>query len=342
MRSRSQSAEAGFSLIELMIAMVVTLIVTGAIYGLMAGGQSAFKREPEVSDMQQNLRVSMDVIQRDVATAGIGMGAYYQVFGDALDGAGIVGPAGVNTDHLLIFGNNGECPDMPVLQAPPGPTNGDNLYLAFPALECYTGNQFVMISYGNGASANWGYAFNVHAQDQFVNFPRGQQPSGSELLPNVVQSLASDAGQPPTAMTSLQIIKYEIANDTDGVPSLWRSTTGGIDPATGAADEPAGPGSNAWQLIARGIEDLQVGYRTGASAPNFNPTPGPISDLATDPGMTTMVQEVQVTLQARTITLRGTFDAQGLSLMRNQLTSVSTPRSALNYLMQAQPNPLWR
>ena len=48
--------QAGFSLIELMVAMVVTLIVTGAIYGLLAGGQSAFRREPQLADRQQNTR----------------------------------------------------------------------------------------------------------------------------------------------------------------------------------------------------------------------------------------------------------------------------------------------
>ena len=46
----------GFSLVELMVAMTVTLIVSGAIYGLLTSGSSAFRREPEVADRQQNIR----------------------------------------------------------------------------------------------------------------------------------------------------------------------------------------------------------------------------------------------------------------------------------------------
>jgi len=37
--------EDGFSLVELMVAMTVTLIVSAAIYGLLTSGSNAFRRE---------------------------------------------------------------------------------------------------------------------------------------------------------------------------------------------------------------------------------------------------------------------------------------------------------
>ena len=61
--------ETGFSLIELMVAMLITLIVSGAIFGLLSSGHSAFRREPELSDRQQSIRLAMDVISRDVVNA---------------------------------------------------------------------------------------------------------------------------------------------------------------------------------------------------------------------------------------------------------------------------------
>ena len=64
------SKERGFSLVELMVAMTVTLIVSGAIYGLLTSGSNAFRREPELADRQQNIRVAMDLISRDVYNAG--------------------------------------------------------------------------------------------------------------------------------------------------------------------------------------------------------------------------------------------------------------------------------
>ena len=64
--------QAGFSLLELMVAMVVTLIVTGAIYGLLAGGQSAFRREPQLSERQQNTRLAMSLLEQDIGAGGSG------------------------------------------------------------------------------------------------------------------------------------------------------------------------------------------------------------------------------------------------------------------------------
>ena len=66
-------AQAGFSLVELLVAMTVTLIITGAVFGLLSGGQNAFRREPERTDRQQNIRMAMDLIMRDIATAGAAM-----------------------------------------------------------------------------------------------------------------------------------------------------------------------------------------------------------------------------------------------------------------------------
>ena len=69
MRPEMQN-ERGFSLVELIVAMTVTLIVSSAIYGLLAAGGNAFSREPEVADRQQNIRAAMDLITRDVYGAG--------------------------------------------------------------------------------------------------------------------------------------------------------------------------------------------------------------------------------------------------------------------------------
>ena len=62
MKPESRPSQSGFSLVELMIAMLVTMIISGAIFGLLSGGNTAFRREPELSDRQQNIRVAMDLI----------------------------------------------------------------------------------------------------------------------------------------------------------------------------------------------------------------------------------------------------------------------------------------
>lgn len=69
---RLRSGQAGYSLIELMISMVVMLTVTGAIFTIVNPAQGTFRAQPEVSDMQQRMRVGVDVLAKDLLMAGAG------------------------------------------------------------------------------------------------------------------------------------------------------------------------------------------------------------------------------------------------------------------------------
>jgi Prokaryotic N-terminal methylation motif len=62
----------GFSLIELVVATALTMSVVAAVFGLIDSAHGAFAREPEVADMQQRLRLSVDTLARDLARAGAG------------------------------------------------------------------------------------------------------------------------------------------------------------------------------------------------------------------------------------------------------------------------------
>ncbi len=57
---------------------------------------------------------------------------------------------------------------------------------------------------------------------------------------------------------------------TDPTPALWRTETGRFLPNGAATLEPAtagfNPAGSPWQIVARGIEDLQLEYRS-ATAP---------------------------------------------------------------------------
>ena len=64
--------EAGFSLLELTFATAIMLVVTGSIFGMMNPSQGAFQTQPEVSDMQQRLRVGADTLYKDLVMAGNG------------------------------------------------------------------------------------------------------------------------------------------------------------------------------------------------------------------------------------------------------------------------------
>jgi hypothetical protein len=69
---RQVRGEQGFTIIELLVSSMITLTVTAAIFTLMNPAQGTFQKEPEVSDLQQRLRVGVDTLQKDLVMAGAG------------------------------------------------------------------------------------------------------------------------------------------------------------------------------------------------------------------------------------------------------------------------------
>ena len=372
--SSRTSGQTGFSLVELMVAMAVTLLVTGAVYGLMAGGNNAFRREPELTDRQQNARVAMDMIQRDISNAGVNMGPLFQTFSRSLNGANtLVGPGGQRADHLEVFGNDGTCPDAPTV--PTNPTNGANINVRGGVPDCYSEEALVLVVYANGM-AKWGLAWNIHSNDsKMVNFPPGQNDnaSGSQITSNKELAQydpnAAPPGAPPVAMSPLQMIRYEIAMDPPGsttagggVPALYRSATGGRNlpnstylPPNSVANVSAG----RWQVLARGIEDMQVQYRDGtgvwSDVPNLVTCASPCNaPTAATYNLATREVRVTITARAEGNNLQGQTTGAGSGMgsrqnaVRGNVTTVTAVKALQNYLAAIGPTaacpecPVWR
>src|SRR5882672_895001 len=79
-RAFEAHTERGFSLTELLIASVVFTIITGSIAMLLGKSQSIFKSEQGVSDMDQNARLMLDFLTRDIQQAkenSLGLGSSF-------------------------------------------------------------------------------------------------------------------------------------------------------------------------------------------------------------------------------------------------------------------------
>lgn len=63
----------GFSLVELLLAALITVIVVGGAFALAAPAQRMFQAQPEAADMQQRMRVAVDALRRDLVMAGAGI-----------------------------------------------------------------------------------------------------------------------------------------------------------------------------------------------------------------------------------------------------------------------------
>jgi hypothetical protein len=64
--------DAGYSLVELLISTAIMLTVTGTIFSLVNPAQGTSQVQPEVSDMQQRMRVAAEMIYKDLMMAGAG------------------------------------------------------------------------------------------------------------------------------------------------------------------------------------------------------------------------------------------------------------------------------
>jgi type II secretory pathway pseudopilin PulG len=354
MKAESNTDAPGFSLVELVIAMAVTLVVSGAIFGLLAGGKTAFRREPELSERQQNIRVAMDLIQKDIGNAGMQMSDWVQAFtpGDgpqgsappALNGKGPMGPDTVNSDFLQIFGNTGECPEA---QAEPGSTGVVvRMMEIFP--NCYRLPNLVMLvgqpgavcgipplpcPYSVGVACPRGGGGGNCGAVNCANFPPGQAPSYN--LPG-----GGGIPDPLAIMLPVQVVRYEIRVDTDGTPNLWRSPVGDIAAMGGGNACGAGSGINdGWQLVAKGVEDLQVRYTMADG------TEADIPATVVENNYDTLVTEVRVTLTARSEAANLAGGKGGTNApdpkVRGKMVSVSSPRAALFALSKAA-TPQWR
>ena len=62
----------GFTLVELVLAALITLSVAGVVFEFLVPAHRAFQSQPEQSDLQQRLRVSVDTLTRELVMAGAG------------------------------------------------------------------------------------------------------------------------------------------------------------------------------------------------------------------------------------------------------------------------------
>lgn len=63
-------SNAGFTLVEVLIAMAVSMLIMGSAYMTFMSQQKNTVVQTNVSDMQQNLRAAMDFMARDIRMAG--------------------------------------------------------------------------------------------------------------------------------------------------------------------------------------------------------------------------------------------------------------------------------
>jgi prepilin-type N-terminal cleavage/methylation domain-containing protein len=261
----------GFSLLELILALALSVGLMGTVFYYLKQNQDSFVVEAAIADLHQNFRAAMDLMTRDIQAAGSGLPQFLGPLA-GLDGG--TDPDTGNpltdtsgrplTDEILILYGDPSFPALTVTNGPiasrtstiqvqnpptgPAPTftNGDNYIL-------YAVSQ--PNAYGTADMAEF---------DVFTLSSQTAVTGGVQLV-----GTASTAVNPPAwgnlafpSVSALRVarlsewVRYRVDPTTN---ELQRSISGG-----------------AWVAVARNITNLQVQYwvesvdpGTGAVTQNY-------------------------------------------------------------------------
>jgi prepilin-type N-terminal cleavage/methylation domain-containing protein len=70
---KTNTRDAGYTLVELLISTAIMLVVTGAIFSIVNPARDTSQVQPEMSDQQQRLRVGAEMLYKDLVMAGAGV-----------------------------------------------------------------------------------------------------------------------------------------------------------------------------------------------------------------------------------------------------------------------------
>jgi len=263
--SRSQS---GFTLVELMIAMTLSLLLGGAIVTIFVNNSYSFSQDENVARMQDDARHALREIAFDIRMAGF--------YGDlhlpeaVTPNAGLTigidcGPAGeLNWMYRTVNAGAGESLSITALD---NATNAAaaGAHSCFESGELLEGTDVLSIKRVAGAPAAALTAGNVYLR---TNGTVGLLFNGPSLTapPIVVNPPFADWAYRP----SIYYIRQYANAPGDNVPTLCKKTLRGTPPAM------------VTECLATGIENLQIEYGIDTDEdgnPNTYMTSPSISDM---------------------------------------------------------------
>src|ERR1041385_5024225 len=145
--------QSGFSLLELTLALSVSVVLTGGVFYYLKQNQESFVVEAAIADLHQNFRASLDLMTRDIQGAGAGLPQFLGPIASNDGGTDASGNPNTDaagrplTDEIFLLYGDPTFPSLTVTNGPipsrtspiqvqnpatgPAPTftNGDNYIL---------------------------------------------------------------------------------------------------------------------------------------------------------------------------------------------------------------------
>lgn len=346
---KNKPASDGFTLVEVLISMMITLIVMSAVFALLSRGQATFEREPEIADMQQTARSALDMVSRDALQAGAGLPVEFPSFTTAtIDPT--VGDGGADPDVIEIVGGLGGSVEQNASAEDVDPTSfvGD-----------LTSSTFLTVSRLTDTTART----SLEIGDLVVLYSDPNMGIDAYWVMSYVQDVQLIAGLPPVMEISLAPTAPDPVDGAD-VPAAYQSRTGTlplgfaptlVTPVTvvryftqpDATMTTTGPPVNAlMRQVNFGVanpvaylEDFQVVYLVGGTTAadelddplDPQPDPGVIvqaADVINGVSITVAARSLSENLQGAT---EGATAADG-NFIRKSFSSNVSPRNILSRL----------
>ena len=289
---KQKKSQAGFSLIEMVLAMTLTVALTALVFSLMSKGQQAFAVEGARSELNQNFRAAADLISRDIQAAGAGIPGFLGPI------AGVDG-TGTNPDVLMVMFGAQSTVFTPVAVTV-APTATNSTITTEAPLIPFTSGEYYLYTVAqqpqNNSSDISSFAeFRKFSLDLSSN-PITTNVDGKVLTPvakghNFDGQATSfwDLTIDPPSTNSLRVAKVDEVIQYRLLPAsleLQRNRN-----------------NSGWVTVARGITDFQLRYKTekyNATTATFDPPEWQTQVLESDINNRALIRSVEVTITART------------------------------------------
>jgi len=263
-----QKTQSGFTLVELMIAMVLSLLLSGAIVTVFINNSHSFKQDENVARMQDDARHALREIAFDIRMAGHYADLHIP---DAVtpDGALAIGtdcgPAGeLNWTYRTVEAGTGNSLSITAID---NATSADvaAAHACFQSGELLNGTDVISIKRVAGAEATTLTSGNVYLRTNGTVglLFNGTAPATPPFVVN--PPLANWAYRP-----SIYYIRQYANAPGDNIPTLCKKTLRGPGP------------SMVTECLATGIENLQIEYGIDTSEdghPNVYMTNPNLTDM---------------------------------------------------------------
>ena len=318
-----KAQQRGFSLIELVMALSITVVLTGTAFYFLKQNQESFVVEAAKADLQQNFRAAMDLMTREIQGAGSGMPQFMgPVAGldGGTDGSGnpTLDAGGRQlTDEIFILYGDPSFPSLSVSNEPiasrtstiqvTNPSTGAPTFTNGAAYVIYA---LAQANVGNLAAADANF-------DVFTLASSSAISGGMQLTANATATVNPPAWTGisfPSTATALRVgrlrewVRYRLSPTTN---TLQRQVNGGT-----------------WVDVARNISNLQIQYWTERVDTTTNPATV-TSAFVDQPGTAlgnnrAIIRSVRITITAQT-QMAGAADGQGQRVISQ--TIEVTPRN---------------